>query len=45
MLNKYNMPRFDMCLEFYQKISTYPHVLLQLSTYFRSTDHKFAHLK
>ena len=45
MLNKYNMPRFDMCLEFYKKISTHPHVLLQLSTYFRSTDHKFAHLK
>ena len=45
MLNKHNMPRFDMCLEFYKKISTHPHVLLQLSTYFRSTDHKFAHLK
>ena len=39
------MPRFDMCLEFYKKISTHPHVLLQLSILLPIYDHKFAHLK
>ena len=39
------MPRNDVCLEFYKKISTHRYAFLQLSTYFRFQDDTFAHLK